>query len=238
MPEYNLLRTYPKARRNLTSRKVRQAENRVIARRFGREYFDGTRDEGYGGYRYDGRWLPIAHEIVRRYGLGPGKRALDVGCAKGFLVKDLLDVCPGLEVFGVDISRYALLNRHPDVAGRVIQGSADYLPFAANSLDAVICINVVHNLDRDACLRAIREIQRVSGGNAYIQVDAYRSEKELELFLDWVLTALTYGPPDFWRTMFAEAGYTGDYYWTIIEDDPEWVAREGQDQADEDEEKR
>ena len=34
--------------------------NRRIALRVGKEYFDGTREQGYDGYLYDGRWLPIA----------------------------------------------------------------------------------------------------------------------------------------------------------------------------------
>jgi SAM-dependent methyltransferase len=228
MPEHNLLKTYPKARRNLRSRKKGQAENRAIARRFGFEYFDGTRDQGYGGYHYDGRWVSVARDIVQRYGLAPGDSVLDVGCAKGFLAKDLVDVCPGLEVYGLDVSSYALTNAHPNVAGRLIRGSAEKLPFATGSLDAVICINVIHNLDRDACIRAIQEVERVSGGRGYIQVDAYRSEEELSLFLDWVLTAVTYGPPEFWRQMFEDAGYTGDYYWTVIENDPQWLVRDGQ----------
>ena len=45
MPEINLLSKYPRAKRNLVARKQGQAENRIIAKRFGREYFDGTRDQ-------------------------------------------------------------------------------------------------------------------------------------------------------------------------------------------------
>ena len=55
MAEVNLLARYPRATRNLAARKQAQAASRAIARRFGREYFDGTREQGYGGYRYDGR---------------------------------------------------------------------------------------------------------------------------------------------------------------------------------------
>jgi SAM-dependent methyltransferase len=224
MGEINILELYPKARRDLAARKAAQAANRAVAKRFGREYFDGTREQGYGGYRYDGRWIPIARRIVEHYGLRPGDRVLDIGCAKGFLVKDLIDVCPGLEVFGLDISAYALEHGHPDVRRRLVRGSADALPFADRSFAAALAINVIHNLDRARCLEAIREIERVAPGRSYIQVDAYRDETERELFLDWVLTAETHGPPQFWRDMFAAAGYTGDYYWTIIEADPEWTA--------------
>jgi len=228
MPELNLLSLYPKARRNIVARKGAQDANRAAARRYGFEYFDGTRDQGYGGYKYDGRWVPIARQIIDRYGLKPGDRVLDIGCAKGFLVKDLADACPGLEVCGLDVSDYALTHAHPDAAGRLLRGTADTLPFADGAFQAVLCINVIHNLERQRCLNAIREIQRVSNGRAYVQVDAYRTPEEESIFLDWVLTAVTYGTPDFWRAMFAEAGYTGDYYWTIIEADPEWTLTSGQ----------
>ena len=77
----------------------------------------------------------------------------------------------------------------------------------------------------DACIEAVREIERVAPGRGYIQVDAYRSEDERDVFLDWVLTADTFGTPEMWRELFGRAGYTGDYYWTILEADPEWTVR-------------
>ena len=108
MAEINLLAKLPNTKRNLVQRHAAQTlENVTIAKQYGEQYFDGARDVGYGGYRYDGRWIPVAEDIVRHFGLEPGDRVLDVGCAKGFLVKDLMKVCPGLEVFGLDISEYA-----------------------------------------------------------------------------------------------------------------------------------
>ena len=47
-------------------------------------------------------------------------------------------------------------------------------------------------------------------------MDSYRTEQERELFLDWVLTAYTHHYPDGWQALFKEAGYTGDYYWTLL----------------------
>ena len=64
---------------------------------------------------------------------------------------------------------------------------------------------------------ALREIQRVAHSHAYVQVDAYRSESERKQFEDWMLTAKTYGKPSDWIELMKEAGYTGDYYWTILE---------------------
>ena len=42
-------------------------------------------------------------------------------------------------------------------------------------------------------------------------------------FLDWALTAVTHGTPDFWTGLMKEAGYTGDYYWTILDINPDWI---------------
>ncbi|MEZ5665924.1 MAG: class I SAM-dependent methyltransferase [Alphaproteobacteria bacterium] len=222
MAEVDLLRRYPRARRNIAARKAAQAASRARARQFGFEYFDGSREEGYGGYRYDGRWVPIAADIVAHFGLKPGDRVLDVGCAKAFLVADLAAACPGLDVYGLDISHYALSHAHPGTEGRLVRGSAARLPFADGAFAAVLAINVIHNLPHDACVAAVREIERLAPGRGFIQVDAYRSAAERAVFLDWVLTAETHGTPEFWRDLFAQAGYTGDYHWTILDTDPAW----------------
>jgi SAM-dependent methyltransferase len=218
MGEVNLLRRYPKAKRNIQKRTTAQsAENIRIAREYGREYFDGARDTGYGGYRYDGRWVAIAEDMIAHWGLKPGDRVLDVGCGKGFLVKDMMKVCPGLEVFGLDISEYAVMNCEPEVVGRLHVGNCMKLPFPDKSFSAVTAINVVHNLERADAITAVREIERLAPGRAYIQNDSYRTEEEKEIFLSWVLTAKTHYDPAGWKQLYAEAGYTGDYYWTIIE---------------------
>lgn len=218
MAEVNLLARLPKTKRNIEKRKEAQtAGNIAISRQYGQEYFDGAREVGYGGYRYDGRWIPIAEDIVRHFGLKAGDRVLDVGCAKGFLVKDLMKVCPGLEAFGLDISEYALMHCEPEVVGRLHLGSGDRLPFPDNSFSAVISINTIHNFERADALRAVREVQRLAPGRGFIQVDSYRTPEQRELFMSWVLTAKFHDYPDGWIRLFAEAGYTGDWYWTILE---------------------
>lgn len=218
MAEVNLLARLPRAARNLQKRAEAQtAENIAISRQYGELYFDGPRELGYGGYRYDGRWVPVADTIARHFGLKPGDRVLDVGCAKGFLLKDLVAVCPGLEVFGLDVSEYALARAPREVAGRLARGSADALPFADRSFATIMSINTIHNLERSDAVRAVREIERLAPGRGFIQVDSYRTPAERELFLSWVLTAKFHDYPDGWLALFREAGYTGDWYWTILE---------------------
>jgi ubiquinone/menaquinone biosynthesis C-methylase UbiE len=217
MAEINLLDKLPKTQRTVTARAHAKTEEHIrISREYGEMYFDGPREYGYGGYRYDGRWIPVAEDMVRHFGLKPGDRVLDIGCAKGFLVKDLMKVCPGVEAFGVDVSKYALMHCEPEVIGRLHIGNAVDLPFPDGSFKAVISLNTIHNLDRNECKRALGEIQRLSDGQAFVQVDSYRTPEQKALFEDWVLTAKFHDYPDGWIKLFNEAGYTGDYYWTII----------------------
>jgi ubiquinone/menaquinone biosynthesis C-methylase UbiE len=218
MAEVNLLRALPKGKRNVKARETAKTEEHIrISREYGQMYFDGPREYGYGGYRYDGRWIPVARDIIDHFRLKQGDRILDVGCGKGFLVKDLILVCPGLEAFGLDISEYALMNCEPEVIGRLHLGSADRLPFPDNSFSAVVSINTIHNLPRPRCIQAVKEIERLAPGKGFIQIDSFRTPEQKEIFESWVLTAEFYDYPEGWIKLFNEAKYTGDYYWTIIE---------------------
>jgi len=218
MSEINLLKRYPSGNPSVAKRASAKTNEHVrVSREYGKMYFDGPREYGYGGYRYDGRWVAIAEDMIAHWNLKPGMRVLDIGAAKGFLVKDFMIACKGIEAFGLDISEYALMNCETEVVGRLHLGNCAQLPFPDNSFDAVVCINTIHNLERDECVQAVKEIERVAlNGNAYIQVDSYRTEEQRELFENWVLTAYTHDYPDGWKDLFNEAGYTGDYYWTII----------------------
>lgn len=216
MAEVNLLKSLPAGKRNVKARETAKTEEHIrISREYGQMYFDGPREYGYGGYRYDGRWQPVARDIITHFGLKKGDRVLDVGAGKGFLVKDL--VSEGIDCYGLDISEYALLHCEPEVVGRLHLGSAERLPFPDGSFAAVLAINSIHNLPRALCVRAISEMQRLAPGKGFIQVDSYRTPEQKAVFESWVLTAQYYGYPDEWVEVFKEAGYTGDWYWTIIE---------------------
>jgi len=218
MAEVNLLARLPKTKRNIQKRaEAKDPAVIAMAKQYGEMYFDGPREYGYGGYKYDGRWIPVAEDIVKHFNLKPGDRLLDVGCAKGFLVKDLLTVCPGLEVFGLDVSLYALMQCEPEVVGRLHLGTAEKLPFPDKSFDCVLSLNTVHNFPRPRATKVMQEIQRVSGGRAFVQVDSYHAPEQREIFESWVLTAEFHDYTAGWIKLFKEAGYTGDWYWTIIE---------------------
>ena len=215
--EIDLLLNYPKTKRNIKERgATKTEEDRRIASRFGKEFFDGDRRHGYGGYYYNPRfWQPVIPTFQKYFGLTSSNSVLDVGCAKGFMLHDMAELIPGITVKGVDISEYAIKHAIEDMKPHVQVGNANRLPFVDNSFDVVISINTIHNLEQKECLQALKEIERVMKGKSFITVDAYRTDEEKELMLAWNLTARTFMHVNEWKMFFAEAGYTGDYYWFI-----------------------
>jgi SAM-dependent methyltransferase len=214
--EINLLDLYPRSDRNVDGRAGTTTEaDRKLAKEFGREFFDGPRNQGYGGYTYDGRWNAIAGRFKEYYGLTSQSSVLDVGCAKGFFLHDLLETIPDITVAGIDISSYAIENSMESVKPFLLVGNAKELPYSDNSFDLVVAINTIHNLNSDECRAAVQEIERISRGNSFITVDAYRNDVDKERMFKWNLTAETMFHVDEWKTFFAEAGYTGDYFWFI-----------------------
>jgi SAM-dependent methyltransferase len=219
MAEINLLDMYPKSKRPIDERgKLITEEHRKVARQFGEQYFDGERLYGYGGYNYHPRfWQETVKRFRDHYQLKEDASVLDVGCAKGFMMHDFKQLLPKMTIAGIDISQYAYDHAIEDMQPYIRVGNAKELPYPDNSFDLVICINTVHNLPLEECKQALREIQRVTRKDAFVTMDAWRNDAERERLLKWNLTALTYMHVDDWKKLFAEVGYTGDYYWFIAE---------------------
>jgi len=215
--EVDLLANYPRAKRNLDARsQEKTAEDRYVARQFGREFFDGDRRVGYGGFTYDPRfWQPVVPTFQKHYGLTGESSLLDVGCAKGFMLKDFAEAIPGMTVAGIDVSDYAIANAVEGMEHFVQVADARDLPFEDDSFDLVVSVNTIHNLERVEVVDSLREIQRVSRRWSFVVVDAYRDATEKDRIDAWNLTALTVLSTDDWVDLFREAGYTGDYFWFI-----------------------
>ena len=131
---------------------------------------------------------PVASSMIEYYGLKAGDKVLDVGCGKAFLLYDLTKQIPGLEVYGLDVSRYAIENAKEEVKNNLILGNATNLPFEDNKFDYVFSINTLHNLHTFELEAALTEIQRVSSQNSYICVESYRNEIEKANLLYWQVT--------------------------------------------------
>lgn len=217
MSEMNLLAKYPQVKRNLDKRAQEKTEEvRRIARQFGKEFFDGDRKYGYGGFNYHPRfWTDVVGDFIKYYKLKGGSSILDVGCAKGFMLFDFQKALPGAKLAGIDISSYAINHALEEVKPFLIVGDAKELPYGDKSFDLVISINTVHNLPLNLCKQALKEIMRVTKKHAFITVDAYRNAMEKERLQRWNLTAKTYMSVKEWEKLFKEVGYKGEYWWFI-----------------------
>ena len=194
-----------------------KAEVARIAKQFGKDYWDGDRSTGYGGYKYDGRWRKVAQAMVDHYGIKSGDRILDVGCGKGFILYDFTQIVPGVEVVGIDISEYAIQNAKEEVKECLCVGNANALPYADKSFDLVISINTIHNLYCYDTFKALKEIERVGKSNKYLCVESYRNEEEKVNLMYWQFTCEMFCSPEEWQWWFDITGYTGDHSFIYFE---------------------
>lgn len=215
--EIDLMSNYPKTKRDVNARGMEKTdEDRAIARQFGKDFFDGSRDTGYGGFSYNPRfWQPVIPTFQQHFNLSANSKVLDIGCAKGFMLYDFMELIPGISVEGIDISEYAIEHAVEQVKPFIKVGNALKLPFEDNSFDAVISITTLHNLEKEQLAIALQEVERVSKGKSFITLDAYRDDEEKARMEAWNLTAKTMMHVDEWKAFFKEVGYTGDYYWFI-----------------------
>jgi len=194
-----------------------KAECATVAKRWGEEYWDGPRQYGYGGYKYDGRWLPIAQDIASRYGLKAGDKILDVGCGKAFLLFEFTRAVPGVEIAGLDISAYGIAHSKEETRPFLSEGSCTKLPYPDQSFDFVYSINTFHNLKVDDLEAALQEVERVGRNRKWICVESYRNEREKVNLLYWQLTCMSFYTPEEWVWLYRQWGYTGDYGFIFFE---------------------
>lgn len=215
--EIDLLIKYPRAKRDLTKRLESKSEEvRSIARKFDKEFFDGERKFGYGGFSYNSKyWSEVVKDFSNYYNLKHDSKILDVGCAKGFMLYDFYKLNSNYDLYGIDISKYAIDNSLPEVKNKLQVANATKLPYEDNFFDLVISINTIHNLEKSECAIALKEISRVSKEKAFITVDAYRNDEEKKRMYDWNLTAKTIMSVDDWINFFRNNNYNGDFFWFI-----------------------
>ncbi len=216
MAEIDLMASYPKTNRSnlLDERQAVSEEDRRIAQKFGKEYFDGPRRLGLGGYFYNPKFFkPVVDRMIGHYGLSSSSSILDVGCGKGFMLHDFYEALPGAKLAGIDISDYCIENAMPTVAPFMRKASCDELPYPDKSFDLVISIATIHNLDIEGVKRSLCEIMRVTRRHAFIKVNGYSTEEQRKSLHRWNLVAKTILHVDEWKNMFTDVGYTGDYFW-------------------------
>lgn len=218
MREFNALRSYPQPKEpRYVGPNIRTIKNRIAASYRDERYYDGDRNDGYGGFKYDGRWKKIVESMCADYELTESSALLQVGCEKGFLLHDFKERFPSMKVRGVEISDYAISNAMPSVKPHIVKCDFTKLPFEDREFDFVIAIGVVYTLTLRDAISCLKEIQRVGKGKSFITLGAYRDERGKRLLNYWTLLGATILHVDEWVEVLKEAGYTGDYNFTTAE---------------------
>lgn len=189
-----------------------------IAKKYEKDYWDGSRRYGYGGYKYmPGRWSSVAKKIIKTYNLKSGSSILDVGCGKGFLLYEIKLLIPGIKIYGFDISKHALRNAKYEIKKNLFLHKAqNRFPFKNKKFDLVFSLMTLHNLKIFDLKKALKEIDRV-GKKSYIAVESFRNESELFNLQCWALTCESFFSPDEWKWIFKNYGYSGDYEFIYFE---------------------
>ena len=194
-----------------------KVECMLKAKEYEFDYWDGDRRYGYGGYKYDGRWKPVAEQLIQTYGLKADSKILDVGCGKAHLIHELKLLLPNAEIIGFDISRHGIETAPEGIKPNLMRYRAqDRYPWGDKHFDLVISLGCVHNLRVFELETALQEIERV-GKKKYIMMESYRNELEQFNLQCWALTAESFFDTAEWIWLFNHFGYTGDYEFIYFE---------------------
>ena len=212
MREFNLLDGYPELKSpRYVGQNLRTIKNRIIASYRDKEFFDGDRNNGYGGLVYDGRWKNIAKKICDEYKIGDNSKVLQINCEKGFLLNDLHELNPKIKIYGLENSAYAVNNALQNVKAFINYSDKIDLKFKDNFFDFVIAIGAVYSSNLADAIKCLKEIQRVSKGKSFITLGAYETEQDKKLFSYWTLLGSTILRKDEWIEVLKHSGFTGDY---------------------------
>ena len=189
-----------------------------IAREFGKDFWDGERKYGYGGYKYiKDYWKLVAKNFIKSYKLDNKSKILDVGCGKGFLLYEIKKILPDISICGFDISEYAIENSKREIKDSLfVHNAGKKYPFSDKHFDFVFSLATLHNLEIDNLQISLSEIDRVAK-NSYVMVESYRNEKELFNLQCWALTCKAFFSFDEWLWLFKQFNYNGDYEFIYFE---------------------
>ena len=215
MKKYNLLGSYSNSKiKRIANENTRTINERIIASYRDKNLFDGERRFGYGGFKYDGRWIPIAKRICKTYNLNNNSSILQLGCEKGFLMHDIKTLYPKIKIYGIEMSNYAIKKSIKSVKKNIKLGNYTRLNFKNSKFDFVIALGVVYSLNLSDAIKCLKEIIRVSKGKSFINLSSYETKKDYWLFKYWTLLGSTLLREDEWKSVLKHVNYKGHYYFT------------------------
>ena len=202
-----------KTKRNYLERMIdNKSACMIVAKKYGKHYWDGNRKYGYGGYKYiQGRWTNFAKKIIKKYKLNSKSKILDIGCGKGFLLYEIKKQIKDISIKGIDVSSYAIKNSKIEIKEYLKRADITKKNnFKNKEFDLVICLGVLHNFSIEEISFVFKQINRISK-RSFIMMESYRNEKELFNLQCWALTCTSFLQPSDWNYLFKINNFKGDY---------------------------
>ena len=196
----------------------RGVHERLVAMERGWDYYQGDRRFGYGGYSDQGRWKPVAEDIVGHYELSNESSVLMVGCDFGYLLRDIQEARPGIQVVGAEVSDFAISQAPDSLSGCLHKLQGPQLPFQDGSFDLVLCPGLVYTMALPEAFQLIMEIVRVGKAKRFIGLAYYSTAQDLESFKEWSLLGQLLFRKAQWYELLELGGYEGDVKFTSSED--------------------
>ena len=193
---------------------ARSIENKLVAWQLDQNYYDGERENGYGGFKDDGRWLDLVPKLINDFSIPDDGTIVDLGCKKGFILKAFKALLPRGNFIGIENHPYPIGVADDDIKQHLILGDLFEIPCDDNSVDFLIAFSSIYMQTLGDVVKSLKEIMRVSAGRSYITVGAFRSEAEREIFQRWTLIGTTILSVEDWDVVFHHAGYTGSVFYT------------------------
>ena len=149
-------------------------------------------------------------KIIKKYKLNNKSKVLDIGCGKGYLVKELSLALNSKNIYGLDISRYAI-NKSPKIIRKNLKIFDARKKINFNKkFDLVISINLIHNFELKEVFSFLKNIISISR-KSYISTESYRNEKELYNLQCWALTCESFFSNKEWKWILSASNYNRDY---------------------------
>ena len=188
--------------------KKRGIEQRLIAQARGIKFFDGNRENGYGGFVYDGRWKEVAEKIYDLGQLSPGCKVLQINCEKGFLLYEFQRLGMNLQLVGTESSNYALNNAVNGLNSVLMFWDTPKLPFYDRSIDLLIAIGYPYTLNLSDFVTFVAECNRTSKAS-FITLASYENISDYEVFRSWSLLGTLIYRKEEWKLILSNLGYRG-----------------------------
>lgn len=187
--------------------------NKYLASLKGKSFYDGHRNHGMGGYKYDKRWNSVAQKLINFFKLNNKSNILLLNAAKGYLLFELKKILPGANIYGIEESKYAISKSKKEVKKFMKFNEGYKIPFKKNYFDLVFAPGYVYEFSLKDIIKALKEIKRVSKKkeNIYITLGSYFDQVSLKKMKHWSLLGTTILKEDEWEYILKNLNYAGFY---------------------------